>query len=220
MQIHTKAVLLDMDGTLVQSTDEVELVWRHWCNTEGVPLDAVLAICHGVRSRDVVQRVAPHLDIEAQIGVLEDLEIRLATNAKALSGARSFLEALRLHPCAVVTSASQKVARHRLASCDLPIPDMVIGSDNVAYGKPHPEPYLSAAQRLAQDPRDCLAFEDAKAGIESALAAGCRVVQVGSGKAMCPGVLAVIHDWREVKVDAGVGGLVITVPDRFRSSRA
>ena len=50
--------------------------------------------------------------------------------------------------------------------------------DEVSHGKPHPEPYLTAAARLGVDPSDCLALEDSPTGVTSAAAAGCRVVAI------------------------------------------
>jgi len=67
----------------------------------------------------------------------------------------------------------------------------------VARGKPHPEPYLLAAERLGVDPRDCVAIEDSPTGVRSALAAGCRVLGV-------PHVVAIPSD-----LDQGSGQLVI-----------
>jgi sugar-phosphatase len=79
-------------------------------------------------------------------------------------------------------------------------------------GKPDPEPYLLAATRLGVAPADCLVFEDAPAGIESALRAGCTVVQVGGKRLLDPAVIAVIQDWRQVSVgDGAEGALQVTL---------
>jgi len=111
-----------------------------------------------------------------------------------------------------VTSASQRVARHRLASAGLPLPALLVGAEDVIRGKPDPEPYLLAATRLGVAPADCLVFEDAPAGIESALRAGCTVVQVGGNRRLDPAVAAVIQDWRQVSVgDGAEGALQVTL---------
>jgi sugar-phosphatase len=219
MLIEAKAILFDMDGTLVHSTDDVETVWGHWCRLNDVPLNAVLEICHGVRSRDVVRRVAAHLDLEAQIHLLEKLEIELGSGANPISGAAALLEGLSPGSWAVVTSASRQVALHRLTQCGLPIPDVLIGSGDVESGKPHPEPYASAARRLLRLPSECVAFEDAKAGIQSALAAGCKVIQVGGGMALDAGVQAVIEDLRQIEVRGDAGDLIIRIGARSAPTR-
>ncbi|MBS4723331.1 HAD family hydrolase [Aeromonas veronii] len=74
-----------------------------------------------------------------------------------------------------------------------------------------PEPYLLGAKRLGISPARCLVFEDATAGIESALRAGCTVVQVGGDAPLNPAVVAVIRDWREVKVEIGETSLLVTL---------
>jgi sugar-phosphatase len=102
---------------------------------------------------------------------------------------------------AIVTSASERVARHRLNCAGLPLPAVLVGAEAVINGKPDPEPYLLGAERLGVSPARCLVFEDASAGIESALRAGCTVVQVGGDAPLNPAVVAVIRDWREVKVE-------------------
>ncbi|WP_447754635.1 HAD-IA family hydrolase [Pseudomonas nicosulfuronedens] len=210
MLIETRAILLDMDGTLVQSTGAVELVWGLWCQRHGVPLEAVLSMCHGVRSEDVIHHVAPHLDIEAELAALNQLEFQHAMQGSVIvAGADRFLGALVGQPWAVVTSASRKVALERLAICGLPLPDVLVGSDDVSAGKPDPQPYLLGAQRLGMAAHDCLAFEDAPAGVQSALDAGCQVIQIGTGDAFDPRVRAVVPDWSELGLKAADGKLLI-----------
>ena len=61
----------------------------------------------------------------------------------------------------------------------LPLPEVLVPADEVAHGKPAPDGYLQAAERLGIEPRDCVAFEDAEPGVRSALDSGARVVVVG-----------------------------------------
>lgn len=197
------ALLFDMDGTLVESTTEVEQIWGRWCRLRGVPLEQVLAICHGLRSQEVLARVAPHLDVQAECRVLEDMELASTAAVRSLPGAREFVQALGGLPWAVVTSASRRVALQRLRLCGFPDLPLLIGSDDVRQGKPDPEPYRSAARCLGVSPADCLVFEDAPAGIQSALEAGCRVLQVG-GARRHERVHAHFQHWGQVRrVSAG-----------------
>jgi HAD superfamily hydrolase (TIGR01509 family) len=80
----------------------------------------------------------------------------------------------------VVTSGSRLLAQNRLRFCGLPVPQVLVTSDDVTHGKPHPEPYLQGAGRLGFSPADCLVIEDAPAGIESAHGAGLKVIGVAS----------------------------------------
>ncbi|WP_429108965.1 HAD-IA family hydrolase [Aeromonas media] len=207
LTLRAEALLLDMDGTLVHSTTEVETVWRLWCQGHRLDPAPVLAMCHGVRSREVIRALAPQLDLVREVALLDELEIQHAGVAEPIAGARTLLAALPPARWALVTSASQRVARHRLASAGLPLPRWSIGAEDVVRGKPAPEPYLLAARRLGLAPADCLVFEDAPAGIRSALQAGCQVVQIGGDKRFDGGVRARLEDWRQIRLTEDEAGL-------------
>lgn len=211
LTLGARALLLDMDGTLVHSTGEVETVWRLWCRRHRLDPEPVLAMCHGVRSREVIRTLAPQLDLAQEVALLDDLEIHHTGQAEALAGARTLLADLPVERWALVTSASQRVARHRLRSAGLPLPTLLVGAEDVECGKPDPDPYLLAAERLGLAAADCLVFEDAPAGISSALRAGCRVVQVGGRQRLSPGISALIQDWRQVSVVVEAEGLQLTL---------
>ncbi len=80
----------------------------------------------------------------------------------------------------VVTSGSRPLATNRLRYCGLPVPEVLVTSDDVTNGKPHPEPYLKGAEQLGFDPAECLVIEDAPAGIQSARAGGMKVIGITS----------------------------------------
>lgn len=207
LTLRAEALLLDMDGTLVHSTTEVETVWRLWCQSHRLDPEPVLAMCHGVRSREVIRALAPQLDLAREVALLDELEIQHAGVAEPIAGARTLLGALSPARWALVTSASQRVARHRLASAGLPLPRLLIGAEDVVRGKPDPEPYLLAARQLGLAPANCLVFEDAPAGIRSALQAGCQVVQIGGDKRLDDGVRARLEDWRQIRQTEDEAGL-------------
>lgn len=211
LTLRARALLLDMDGTLVHSTGEVETVWRLWCRRHRLDPEPVLAMCHGVRSREVIRTLAPQLDLAQEVALLDELEIHHTGQAEVLAGARTLLASMPVERWALVTSASQRVARHRLRSAGLPLPALLVGAEDVEHGKPDPEPYLLAAERLGLAAADCLVFEDAPAGISSALRAGCRVVQVGGRQRLSPGISALIQDWRQVSVVVEAEGLQLTL---------
>lgn len=207
LTLRAEALLLDMDGTLVHSTTEVETVWRLWCQSHRLDPEPVLAMCHGMCSREVIRALAPQLNLAREVALLDELEIQHAGVAEPIAGARTLLGALSPARWALVTSASQRVARHRLASAGLPLPRLLIGAEDVVRGKPDPEPYLLAARRLGLAPADCLVFEDAPAGIRSALQAGCQVVQIGGDKRLDDGVRARLEDWRQIRLTEDEAGL-------------
>ncbi|HGY5235599.1 HAD-IA family hydrolase [Aeromonas salmonicida] len=208
LTLRAAALLLDMDGTLVHSTDEVETVWRLWCRRHQLAPEPVLAMCHGLRSREVIRALAPQLDMAQEVALLDELEIHHTGRGEAIMGSRALLSRLPAERWALVTSASQRVARHRLESAGLPLPTLLVGAEDVVHGKPDPEPYLLGAERLGVAPADCLVFEDTPAGIQSALRAGCAVVQVGGKRLLDPAVIAVIQDWRQVSVEEDKKGML------------
>lgn len=208
LTLRAAALLLDMDGTLVHSTDEVETVWRLWCRRHQLAPEPVLAMCHGLRSREVIRALAPQLDMAQEVALLDELEIHHTGRGEAIMGSRALLTRLPAERWALVTSASQRVARHRLESAGLPLPTLLVAAEDVVHGKPDPEPYLLGAERLGVAPANCLVFEDAPAGIQSALRAGCAVVQVGGKRLLDPAVIAVIQDWRQVSVEVDEKGML------------
>lgn len=208
LTLRAAALLLDMDGTLVHSTDEVETVWRLWCRRHQLAPEPVLAMCHGLRSREVIRVLAPQLDMAQEVALLDELEIHHTGRGEAIMGSRALLTRLPAERWALVTSASQRVARHRLESAGLPLPTLLVAAEDVVHGKPDPEPYLLGAKGLGVAPADCLVFEDAPAGIQSALRAGCAVVQVGGKRLLDPAVMAVIQDWRQVSVEEDEKGML------------
>jgi HAD superfamily hydrolase (TIGR01509 family) len=174
-----RAVLLDMDGTLVDSDADVERAWRTWAAEYGADVERVMAIQPGRAAESTVRIVAPHLD---DAGVVEaarrqsELQIEDAPGTTPLPGARELLATLDELglPWAVVTGAVRPLARARLAAAAITPPELVT-VDEVAAGKPEPDGFLLAAARLAVEPGRCLVVEDAPAGIESGRRAGARV---------------------------------------------
>jgi sugar-phosphatase len=171
------AVLFDMDGTLVDSTPNVVRSWVRWAQEEGID-PRRLAGFHGVPSRSIVEHLLPAERVEAAVTRIDALELADTDGITVLPGALEALKALADEPdrCAIATSCTVPLARARITATAIPAPRVVVTADDVDRGKPHPDPYLLAAQRLGVDPRDCLVVEDAPGGLESARAAGCATL--------------------------------------------
>jgi haloacid dehalogenase superfamily, subfamily IA, variant 3 with third motif having DD or ED len=170
------AILFDLDGVLCDSTRAVEREWRDWARRKGVDGDAVMAIAHGVRTLEVIRRVAPHLNAEAEAELIENEEASDQHGVTVMPGAAELLQSIPAGRWGVVTSGSRLLATARLPFCGLPVPKVLVTSDDVTHGKPHPEPYLKGADLLGVRPEDCLVIEDAPAGIQSARAGGKQVL--------------------------------------------
>lgn len=172
------AVLFDMDGTLLDSTACIEGIWRRWAARRSIDAEYLLQHIHGLRSVETIARVAPHLDIEAEVAELEEEEIRTLHGITRISGAAELLAAIdaRGQRWGVVTSAPRKLAMAKIATVELPEPKLLICAEDVADGKPHPAPYLAAAAQLGCEPARLVAIEDAPAGVASARGAGMTVI--------------------------------------------
>jgi sugar-phosphatase len=174
------AILFDLDGVLVDSTGAVDREWRAWAQRKGIDGDAVMAIAHGVRTLEVIERVAPHLDAEAEAAQIENHEANDQQGVTVMPGAIDLVRSIPEGRWGVVTSGSRLLAANRLRHCGLPVPRVLVTADDVAHGKPHPEPYLKGAELLGFKPADCLVIEDAPAGIQSARAGGMKVIGITS----------------------------------------
>jgi sugar-phosphatase len=168
------AVISDLDGVLVDSSAPTVRAWRAWGERHGLDGVAIQAANHGRPGRAVIaEHVLPeHVDAETEW--LARAETADTDGVVPMPGAADVL-ALPAVRIAISTSCMAPLARARLAAAGLSVPGVLVTSDQVARGKPAPDPYLLAAARLGVDPAACLVFEDAPAGIASARAAGMTV---------------------------------------------
>lgn len=176
MIFYCQAILFDLDGVLVDSTGSVERVWRKWAVKHHFDPGYVIEIAHGRRSIETVRQLAPEADAERENAIIENMEIADREGVVALPGAAELLRTLPEDRFAIVTSGTRALATARLGYARLPVPQQLITGDDVVNGKPSPEPYLKGAELLGYAPGDCLVFEDAPAGVRSALAAGMHVI--------------------------------------------
>jgi len=175
-----KAILFDLDGVLVDSTQAVERVWRKWAAQHKLDPQLVLEHAHGRRTIETIRIVAPQLDADAETGNVEEMEIADKEGIIAIPGAADLLRSLPSDRFNIVTSATRALASARLRYAGLPVPERIITADDVTEGKPSPEPYLKGAAALRIAPADCVVFEDTPAGVESARAGGMRVIALTS----------------------------------------
>ena len=171
-----EAVLLDMDGTLVDSDRAVERAWSTWAAERHVDARAILAIAHGRPAESTVRDIWPHLDDAAvRIAAQRQLDLQYGdlSDVVAMPGADLLLSTLRQLGLAwaVVTSADFRLASVRLAAAGI-APTILVTSDDVSEGKPAPHGYVRAAQQLRVVPERCLVVEDSAAGLRAGRRAG------------------------------------------------
>ena len=197
-----RAILFDLDGVLVDSAECVERTWRKWATDHELDPEGVIAVAHGRRTLETVRLVAPHLSAEAELATLAASESTTSEGVYEIAGARELLEQLPAEKWAVVTSGIRAVAEFRLRHARLPAPSVMFCADEITHGKPDPEGYLTAASRLGYSSVDCVVIEDAPAGIESARAAGMRVIAITTtfGRESLMGADAVIERLSDLTV--------------------
>lgn len=170
------AVLFDMDGTLIDSIAAIEHSWLQWADEFGIDPGHLVGF-HGVAGRGVVAALMPESSAserEAAYRRVEAIECAATDGIIVLPGAAEALAAIGSGGgrCAIVTSCSDALAKARITVTGLAAPTVVVTADQVARGKPHPDPFLRAAALLGVAPGDCLVVEDAVAGLRSARLAG------------------------------------------------
>jgi sugar-phosphatase len=210
VQIRWKGILFDMDGILISSLGSVDRSWTKWANMRGIDPEFALSITHGVRAIETIRRLRPDLDDEAELKVIEDIEIADNEGLTVLPGVLDLLAALPPDRWTVVTSATERLARARLAAGGVPVPERFISAESVAQGKPDPAPYFAGAALLGYAPQDCVVFEDSASGTRSGRAAGCTVVATTFSHPIESLVADYfISDLTGVTVACGDGGLIL-----------
>ncbi|XIE78353.1 HAD family hydrolase [Streptomyces sp. SBR177] len=203
-----RALLLDMDGTLVNSDAVVERCWRRWAERHGLDPEEALKVVHGRQGYATMAVLLPdrpmaenHADNRAMLAEeTADLD-----GVVPVPGAPAFLAALAGLPHALVTSADRALSEARMGAAGLPMPRTRITAESVGASKPDPEGFLKGAAALGFEPADCVVFEDSEAGIRAGRAAGMRVVGVGPrAAAFAPDVH--VEDLTGVRIEPAADG--------------
>ena len=182
------AVISDLDGVLVDSAAATARAWRRWGLRHGLDGATIQAANHGRPARDVVVEHVDAAHVDGDAAFLLEAEVADTRGVVALPGAAAVLA---LPVVAIATSCTLPLAEARLRAAGLRRPDVLVTADQVARGKPAPDPYLLAAQRLGIDPVACLVLEDAPSGIAAGRAAGMAVWAVTTTHA--PEALGAAH---------------------------
>ncbi|MEV8564457.1 HAD-IA family hydrolase [Streptomyces sp. NPDC051322] len=211
-----KAVLLDMDGTLVNSDAAVERIWHRWAVAHGLHPQEVLKVVHGRQGYATMAVLLPERPMEqnyADNRELLALETADTEGVVPVAGAPEFMASLVGLPHALVTSADEALAQARMTASGLPMPRVRVTAEDVGASKPDPEGFLKGAAELGFAPADCIVFEDSEAGIRAGLAAGMRVVGVGP-RAAAHAPTVQVRDLTQVRVErAADGTLDVRVSD-------
>lgn len=210
MPLRCNAVIFDLDGVLVDSQAIIERYWRRWAAKHDIPYDEIEALHHGRTTVEIIEAVAPHLDAEAEAAAMQDREAADTEGLALFEGARRLIDGLPDGRWTIATSGTRRTATTRLDHVGLPTPDTLVTADDVAHGKPAPDPYRLAAERLGVDPARCVVLEDAPVGVESAQRAGTRVIAVASmtSSASLAAADAVVERLDDVTIESGTDGVL------------
>ncbi len=174
--LQCKGVLFDMDGILISSLGSVERSWTRWAELRNIDPAYAISMIHGRRAIESVAFLRPDLDSQAELKLIEDIELADGEGITVLPGVLDLIAALPGDRWTVVTSATERLARLRLATGGVPVPERIVTAETVTEGKPHPAPFLAGAAILGFAPHDCVVFEDSASGVTAGRAAGCTVV--------------------------------------------
>lgn len=193
-----RALLFDVDGTLVDSRRATWEAWGAVARALGADADAVADASLHARAAELVERYfAPELHAEATERSLQ-AQVASGASVEPLPGAAPLLTSLPADAWAVVTSGRRAIMAARLVGAGLPVPAAVVSAESVGRGKPEPDPYLAGAEALGVHATDCVAFEDTPQGVASAHAAGAQVVGVAGDR---------------LPADLVAAGAAVVVPD-------
>lgn len=189
------AVLWDMDGTLIDTEPywfavEEQLAREHgrdWTMAQALQLVGFDLLDSGaVMKEQLGLDLSPAEIVDRLVAGVAD---RIREQVTWCPGALELLLGLRAEgvPCALVTMSYLALVEPVLEHLPQGVFGAVVTGDQVSRGKPHPDPYLLAAERLGVAPADCLAIEDSNTGATSAERAGCRVLVVPNHVPVPPG---------------------------------
>ena len=191
-----QAVIFDLDGVIV-STDEFHfLAWQQLAQEKGIPFsrednEKLKGVSRMESLEIILQRSPTKFSDQAKEQMAErknsfyrDL-LKKLTPADVLPGVLRFLQDLRTRKIRAAIGSSSKNAVPILGAIGLADAfEAVADGTQIKKSKPHPEVFLLAASLLNVPPQGCLVVEDAEAGVEAGLAAGMKVLAVGSASSL------------------------------------
>jgi len=184
-----RAVLWDMDGTLVDSSEQHLQAWQEAMAAEGrTYTEADHAAVFGMRNDSILRKLIDPEISDAEIARIADAKERryrqlvAEGGIEALPGVRAWLEKLKTAGwrMAVASSAPSENLGAIIAALSLEgVFDTLVSGEQVSFGKPHPAVFLAAAEAVGVPPERCVVVEDAPPGVEAGKRGGMQVIGVG-----------------------------------------
>lgn len=171
-----KGFIFDLDGTLVDSTKAVEKVWKMWCNENNLNFNEVLATSHGRPAIETIKAFIPNGPVEEMSQQFLQREIEETEELEQIKDANTFLAKIPPDNWSIATSGTDELATSRIKSANIQLPKHLITADDIEKGKPDPEIFYKAAERMNISIEKCVIFEDSLNGINAALSSGAKVI--------------------------------------------
>jgi sugar-phosphatase len=180
-----KAVIFDLDGVIIDSNPVIESFWKSWTDKQNIELTDALVRqwIHGRKVGDTLGGLFSHLDDTGQTEIMDAAHIFDSNmHPGAIKGVVNFIQSLKKLqvPIGVVTSSHHSRMLKMLSGIGINGAfTHFITAEDVVNGKPHPEPYEKMRAKMNVPVEQCLVFEDAISGIQSAKAAGMHAIGIG-----------------------------------------
>jgi HAD superfamily hydrolase (TIGR01509 family) len=210
--MHYQALLFDMDGVVIDTHESVTRFWLELAEEYNVQLTAEDFARHiyGCPLRQTLDICFPNLTADQRAAIHYHM-VEYETNLvyREVPGVTALLRTLKQNyiPTALVTSGEPHKVQTVLSQLELTgIFTNIVTAVDITHGKPDPEGYLLAAQRLSQSSERCVVFEDSMAGIMAGVAAGASCVGIDSSWGNRDGLLQagasyIISNFSEVRLD-------------------
>lgn len=215
------AVLFDMDGVLIDSNAVIERAWREAAQMYGLQIteEEIIKHIHGQPGPHTIQALFHTLPLADQKKVQAHIiQVENTADYEPLPGVEKLIASLYDAdiPVGIVTSGwrykiDRVIALLKAQSCI----SIIVERDDVTRGKPYPDPYLLAVERLGIPASKALVFEDSRSGVVSAVVAGTWCVGIGTEDLIPFGAKVVIPNFRNVVVrnDGGLGRSLSLSPE-------
>ncbi|MDR0370890.1 MAG: HAD family phosphatase [Prevotellaceae bacterium] len=177
-------VLFDFDGVIVETESQYDDFYDKLSEELNLDIPNFAAQIKGMQLKEVLHLKFPFLPEATKQKIIErTIDFDLQMDYPLVAGVMDFIDSLKKSNFTIGLVTSSMKEKMDIAMAKLGIQhlfDTVVVGDEISKGKPDPMCYLTAAQKLHKKPSECIVFEDSMAGIESALAAGMKVVGVAT----------------------------------------
>ncbi|MEI9482956.1 HAD family phosphatase [Enterobacter cancerogenus] len=200
------AVLFDMDGVLIDSNSVIERGWREAAEIFGktISLEDMIKHIHGQPGPHTIQALFSDLPVEAQRKIQAHIiHVENTAEYDPIPGVAELISSLHTAGIriGIVTSGWREKIDRVTAMLEVQnCISVIVERDDVKKGKPFPDPYLLAAERLSTPPEKIIVFEDSKSGVTSAVSAGTCCIGIGGVELITNGARLVIPDFTGVEV--------------------